>query len=130
MLQEHGFTVVHRAGTENANAECLSRHPLLATHGVPILDWNRGDYNKAPATYFAMLTGLDPSPIVDTGEEDIWEDTQVLMFLQTHKYGIGSSALSKDKSYWRARSYRWMGSDLFRLQQRDVTASRAGANHP
>ena len=38
LLQEHDFTVVHRAGTENANADFFSRHPLLATHGAPILD--------------------------------------------------------------------------------------------
>ena len=38
LLQEHYFTVVHRAGTENANADFFSRHPLLATHGAPILD--------------------------------------------------------------------------------------------
>ena len=67
-----------------------------------------------------MMAGLAPSPLVDIGEEDIWEDTQVLIFLQTHKYGLGLSALSKDRIYRRARSYRWMGSDLFRFQQRGV----------
>ena len=74
-----------------------------------------------------MMAGPAPSPLVDIGEEDIWEDTQVLIFLQTHKYGLGLSALSKDRIYRRARSYQWMGgcfatclSDLFRLQQRGV----------
>ena len=38
LLQEHDFTVVHRAGTDNANVDCLSRHPLHATSEVPILD--------------------------------------------------------------------------------------------
>ena len=67
-----------------------------------------------------MMAGLAPSPFLDSGEVDIWEDTQVLMFLQTHKYGSGLSALSKDRIYRRARAYRWMGSDLFKLQQRGV----------
>ena len=120
LCDENAYTIEGGYGTKNANADCLSRHPLLATHGAPILDWNRGAYNEAPATYFSMMAGLAPSPLVDVGGEDIWEDTQVLMFLQTHKYGLSLSALSKDKIYWRARSHRWMGSDLFRLQQRGV----------
>ena len=31
LLQEYDFTVVHRAGTDNANADCLSRYLRTST---------------------------------------------------------------------------------------------------
>ena len=37
-LQEYDFDVVHRAGEENTNADCLSRYPLKSTAAAPILD--------------------------------------------------------------------------------------------
>lgn len=51
------------------------------------MDWNRGNYNEAPASYFSMMTDLALSFLVNISEEEIWDDTQVLRFLQTHKYG-------------------------------------------
>ena len=71
LLHKHDFTVVHWAGTENANVECLSRHLLLATHGAPILDWNRGDYNEAPTSYFAMTADVAASPLIDPSEREV-----------------------------------------------------------
>ena len=49
-------------------------------------------------------------------EKDIWEDVEVLRFLQTHESGNGLSAFNKDRVYQRAKSYRWMGDNLFMLQ--------------
>ena len=51
-------------------------------------------------------------------EKEIWEDVEVLRFLQTHQYGNGLSAFNKDRVYRRAKSYCWMGDNLFRLQSR------------
>ena len=64
-----------------------------------------------------MMASEAASPLADTIGRGIWEDTQVLLFLQTHKYGSGLNALNRDKIYCRARSYRWMGSDLFKVKQ-------------
>lgn len=74
---EHNFTVVHRAGADNSNAHSLSRHSLRATFGHPILDWSRGDCNKALASFFAMMAGVATSPLADAIEREIWEGTQV-----------------------------------------------------
>ena len=38
LLQEYDFTVEHRAGTDNTNANCLSRYPLQSSAHAPILD--------------------------------------------------------------------------------------------
>ena len=46
---------------------------------------------------------------------DIWDDVEVLRFLQTHKYGSGLSAKERDRIYRRARGYRWMGDSIFKL---------------
>ena len=40
---------------------------------------------------------------------------EVLNFFQTHQYGKGLSTLNKDRIYRRAKSYRWMGDNLFKL---------------
>ena len=38
----------------------------------------------------------------------------MLRFIQTHKYGSGLSAKERDRIYRRGKSYRWMGSSVFR----------------
>lgn len=45
---------------------------------------------------------------------------EVLRLLQTHMYGNGLSAKTRDCIYWLARGYRWMGDNLFKLMQRGV----------
>ena len=38
LLQEYDFTVEHRGGTANTNADCLSRYPLPSAANAPVLD--------------------------------------------------------------------------------------------
>ena len=38
LLQEYDFTVVHRAGTDNVNADCLSRYPRTSTDNALALN--------------------------------------------------------------------------------------------
>ena len=47
LLQEYDFTVQHRAGVDNTNADCLSRFPLVSDQNAPILDWSRGEIPPA-----------------------------------------------------------------------------------
>ena len=118
LLQEYDFDVVHRAGVENTNADCLSRYPLESTKAAPILDWTKGEI-LPPATYFALMADLlDESGAIEVDKEkDIWHDIDVLQFLQTHKYCSGSSAMERDKIYRRAKGYRWQGSSVFKMMQ-------------
>ena len=114
LLQEYDFTVEHRAGTDNTNADCLSRYPLISDAAAPVLDWTKGEI-LAPATFLAFMVGnADKAP---PGEEetDIWDDIEVLRFIQTHKYGGGLSAKERDRIYRRARGYRWMGESVYKL---------------
>lgn len=54
LLQEENLTVVHRVGTDNVNAECLSRYPRTSTDNPPVFNWKRG-YILPPATCLAIL---------------------------------------------------------------------------
>ena len=45
VLQEYDFTVIHRAGTNKANADCLSRYPGTSTDS-----WERGEVLPAQPT--------------------------------------------------------------------------------
>ena len=42
LLQEYDFTVEHRKGVENTNADCLSRYPLPSDADAPTMDWSKG----------------------------------------------------------------------------------------
>ena len=56
--------------------------------------------------YLAFMAGTPaPAPPKDEVKE-IWEDREVLQFLQTHKYGAGLSAQERDRIYKRAKNYR------------------------
>ena len=56
-------------------------------------------------------------------EKDIWGDREVFHFIQTHQHTKGLTAQERDRIYKRARGYRWLGSNLFKLQ--DGRALRA-----
>ena len=118
LLQEYDFSVLHRAGVENTNAECLSRYPLPSSAQAPILDWTKGEI-MPPATYFAMMADFSDTTTTTVGEQekDIWSDVDVLRFLQTHQYSRGNNALEKDRIYRRAKGYRWQGNIIFKIMQ-------------
>ena len=116
LLQEYDFTVEHRAGTANTNADCLSRYPLSSEADAPLLDWAKGEV-LAPVTFLAFMAGTVTASDAAEEERDIWHDTEVLHFIQTHKYQEGLSAKARDRIYRRARSYRWMGDGVMKLLQ-------------
>ena len=63
------------------------------------------------------MAGAAPTTDMAEEERDIWEDTEVLNFILTHKYHDGLSAKARDRIYRRAKSYRWIGDQVMRLLQ-------------
>ena len=62
-----------------------------------------------------------PSDAVPREEvKEIWEDQEILRFLQTHKYGAGLSARERVRIYRRAENNRWMGDTLCKQRERGV----------
>ena len=110
LLQEYDFTVEHRAGVENTNADCLSRYPLPSNAATPVLDWTKGE----------VMVGNALPTHAGEEEKDIWSDVEVLRFLQTYKYGDGLSAKERDRIYRRAKGYRWMGDSVFKRLSSNV----------
>ena len=55
---EYDFTMQHRAGVDNTNAECLSRFPLVSEENAPILDWSREEI----PTYLTAMVALGTPP--------------------------------------------------------------------
>ena len=111
LFQEYDFTVEHRKGVDNTNADYLSRYPLPSDAGAPLMDWSKGEIMQ-PASWLAFMVGVAP---VAEEERDIWQDAAVLRFLQTHKYESGRSAKERDRIYRRAKAYRWMADSFFKL---------------
>ena len=118
MLQEYDFTVEHRKGVENTNADCLSRYPLPSDAGAPAMDWSKGEIMPV-ATFLAFMAGVTNNaaeggkPAAEE-ERDIRGDEAALHFIQTHKHGKGQSAQERDRVYRRAKAYRWMGDSVFK----------------
>ena len=97
--------MVHEAGTDNANVDSLSRYPVPSTNGALVLEWTGGEI-MVLATCFSMMAGA-AIPLHATEEEkEIWDDVEVLRLLQTHAYGNGLIAKTRDCIYRYARSYR------------------------
>ena len=112
LLQEYDFNVEHRKGVDNTNADCLSRYPLPSDADAPLMDWSKGEI-MPPAAYLAFLA--TPANRGTEEEKDIWHDSPVLKFLQTHKYEQGLSVKGKDRVYRRAKAYRWMADGVYKL---------------
>ena len=49
-------------------------------------------------------------------QTEIWDDLPVLHFLKTHQY-LALSPLEKDRVYRRARGFRWLAHQLYKIQQ-------------
>ena len=116
LLQEYDFTVEHRKGVENTNADCLSRYPLPSEAGAPSMDWGKGEIMPI-ASFLAFMAHQVTSGggnAIAEEDRDIWRDAAVLHFIQTHKHGRGQSAKERDRVYRRAKSYRWMGESVFK----------------
>ena len=57
LLQEYDFTVEHRKGVDNTNADCLSRYPLPSDADAPSMDWSKGEIMPV-ATFLAFMAGV------------------------------------------------------------------------
>ena len=116
LLKEYDMTVVHKRGVLNTNADCLSRYPKKASGKEPILpDWNRGDHNMSPEKVFSFMSTVQPDN-EQLLQSEIWDDLPVLHFLKTHQY-LTLSPLEKDHVYRRARGFRWLAHQIYKVQR-------------
>ena len=64
-----GWTVEHRKGVDNTNADCLSRYPLPSDADAPLMDWSKGEIIPA-ATFLAFMVGVTTAkPAVEEERE-------------------------------------------------------------
>ena len=76
---------------------------------APILDWTKGEI-VVPATYLAFMVE-EAREREGEEEKDIWNDVEVLRFLQTHQYGasahgsgIASTGVQNNTAGWQMAS--------------------------
>ena len=111
------MTIVVKRGTLNTNADCLSRFPKTILQNEPVLpDWNKGDYNIPRETVLAFMGEQQPMDNQATHNE-IWEDELVSQLLKTHKYPVDLTPLAKDRVYRRAKGFKWLAHNLYKLQK-------------
>jgi len=86
ILQEYEFKVIHQPGITHQNTDTMSRRPLTTSKDF---SETRQDFDQIPAvhvskasSYLALLQcNLIEHPILD-----IWEDLDILRFLQHGEY--------------------------------------------
>ena len=84
LFKEYDFTVQHRKGVENTDADCLSRSPLPSDAGAPSMDGAKGEIMPV-ATFLAFMAhqvaAAGGGSTVAEEERDIWRDAAVLHFI-------------------------------------------------
>ena len=110
--------VQQKSGVLNTNADGLSRNPSTAPdYGPPLPDWDKGDYNVTPATALMYMARDISVELDNTFIQDIWNDAHAVLFLKTHKKPDNVTSTEKDRVYRRAKQFRWLAHNLYRLQK-------------
>ena len=65
---------------------------------------------------FAFMS-TEPLDEEQVTQKEIWEDEPVLMLLKIHKYQQELTPLGKDRVYRRAKGFRWLSHNLYKLHK-------------
>lgn len=134
LLQEYDFEIVHRQGVKNLNADGLSRNPLPsdADETDARMDHCVLPMDRHPvAASLAMLATSTPVPDtepaedesdapgeshpVDSQDNDIWQDSPVLEYLQaSRRHSPGITAKERDRIWHRSKGYRFDNGVLYK----------------
>ncbi len=114
ILQEYEFKVIHWLGITHQNADTMSRKPFTTSEDF----WEaKQDFDQIPAihvseacSYLALLQcNLVEHPILD-----IWEDLDILGFLQHGEYPPQVTSNQRDRIQQRSKRYSWKDNHLVR----------------
>jgi hypothetical protein len=114
ILQEYEFKVIHRLGITYQNVNTMSCKPLTTFKNFLEA---RQNFDQIPtihvscaSSYLALLQcNLVEHPIVD-----IWEDLDILKFLQHGKYPPQVTSSHRDCIQQRSKCYSWKDHHLIR----------------
>jgi len=112
ILQEYEFKVIHQPGITHQNADTMSWRPLITSEDF---SETKQDFDQIPTThvsnafsYIALLQcNLVEHPIVD-----IWEDLDILRFLQHGEYLPQITSSQRDHIQQRSKRYSWKDNHL------------------
>jgi len=114
ILQEYEFKVIHRPSITHQNTDTMSRRPLITSE---IFSKTKQDFDQIPvvhvsyaSSYLALLQcNLVEHPIVD-----IWEDFDILRFLQHGEYLPQVTSSHWDRIQQQSKHYSWKDNHLVR----------------
>jgi hypothetical protein len=112
ILQEYEFKVIHRPNITHQNTDTMSRRPFTTSE---IFSKTKQDFDQIPvvhvfyaSSYLALLQcNLVEHPIVD-----IWEDLDILRFLQHGEYLPQITSNHWDRIQQQSKDYSWKDNHL------------------
>ncbi|KAL3688002.1 hypothetical protein R1sor_014311 [Riccia sorocarpa] len=137
ILQEYDFTMVHRPGVVNRDADGLSRNPCTSQHDETGARWHgETDEEMVPgwhaSAFLCMLatpsqfvslssqqvdvaTPMDEDGELLASQRDIHDDVMVMEYLRTGIVVSTASTKERDHVLQRAKRFKWEGKHIFRV---------------
>jgi hypothetical protein len=86
ILQEYEFKVIHQPGITHQNADTMSRRPLTTFEDFSEAKQNFDQILAVHVSYASSYLTLLQCNLVEHPIVDIWEDLDILRFLQHGEY--------------------------------------------
>jgi hypothetical protein len=112
ILQEYEFKVIHRPGITHQNADTMSRRPLITSEDFSEA---RQDFDQIPTIHVSEASNylaLLQCNLVEHPISDIWEDLDILGFLQHGEYPSQVTSSQRDHIQQQSKRYSWRDNHL------------------
>ncbi len=114
ILQEYEFKVIHRPSITHQNTNTMSRRPFTTSEDF---SETKLDFDQIPAVhvfYTSNYLALLQCKLVEHPIVDIWEDLDILRFLQHGEYPPQVTSSHRNRIQQRSKRYSWRDNHLIR----------------
>jgi len=114
ILQEYEFKVIHRPSITHHNADTMSRRPLITSEDFSEARQDFDQILAVPVSEASSYLALLQCNLVEHPILDIWEDLDILRFLQHGEYPPQVTSSQRDRIQHRSKRYSWRDNHLVR----------------
>jgi len=112
VLQEYEFKVIHRLGITHQNANTMSQRPFTTSEDFSEAKQNFDQIPTIHVSYASSYYALVQYNLVEHPIVDIWEDLDILRFLQHGEYPPQITSNHRDYIQQHSKRYSWRDNHL------------------